>query len=440
MGSFFKPIKKIVKKVVKPVKKIVKKTVKAIKKVGKAVMKGVAKVSNKLGPIGMIALSMAMPYALGGLSSFTNFAMANTSQTIGGTFLRAIGTVGNSIRTGYQAFNAYATAAKQGISKAIGNAFSRFAPKGTQNFFSNISQGAKNLYNSAKQKLQSVMPKPFTAQEGTVKFYDMDGVGTMTSSQAEAAITRGTLDSSMLGEQTLSGKGGWFTKTNAAGVRADNLVTDTINDAYQNRLKNFGPNAKRMYGDIKKIAIENGTYVNDEMIGTFVESNKATSQYLTEIKNYTGDMDYSGTGTGKFDVQTEIADLAETGDYTLGTARDRLSEIQGGKPTYNFNGNETFGKQEATQGFISRNKDKLKKLTSAIGDSLLKPDLLEAEQPLEMASPIQATNFNSLYSGTDIKGSKGGELVAKVYGDVAANNIQTYYKNMNLLNSGEKYI
>ncbi len=440
MGSFFKPIKKIVKKVVKPVKKIVKKTAKAIKKVGKAVMKGVAKVSNKLGPIGMIAMSMAMPYALGGLSSFTNFAMANTSQTIGGTFLRAIGTVGNSIRTGYQAFNAYATAAKQGISKAIGNAFSRFAPKGTGNFFSNISQGAKNLYNSAKQKLQSFMPKPFTAKEGTVKFYDMDGVGTMTSSQAEAAIARGTLDPSMLGEQTLSGKGGWFTKTNSAGIKADKLVTDTINDAYQNRLKNFGPNAKRMYGDIKKIAIENGTYVNDEMIGTFVENNKATSQYFTEIKSYTGDMDYYGTGTGKFDVQTEIADLAETGDYTLGTARDRLSEIKGGEPVYNFNGNETFGKQEATQGFISRNKDKLKKLTSAIGDSLLKPAEPEAEQPLEIPSPIQGMNFDSSYLGTDIKGSKGGALVAKVYGDVAANNIQTYYKNMNLLNSGEKYI
>jgi len=432
MGSFFKPIKKIVKKVVKPVKKIVKKTAKAIKKVGKAVMKGVAKVSNKLGPIGMIAMSMAMPYALGGLSSFTNFAMANTSQTIGGTFLRAIGTVGNSIRTGYQAFNAYATAAKQGISKAIGNAFSRFAPKGTGNFFSNISQGAKNLYNSAKQKLQSFMPKPFTAKEGTVKFYDMDGVGTMTSSQAEAAIARGTLDPSMLGEQTLSGKGGWFTKTNSAGIKADKLVTDTINDAYQNRLKNFGPNAKRMYGDIKKIAIENGTYVNDEMIGTFVENNKATSQYLTEIKKYTGDMDYTGTGTGKFDIQTEISDLAETGDYTYGIARD--------SKTLNFTGGETFGKQEATQGFVSRNKDKLKKLTSAIGDSLLKPAEPEAEQPLEIPSPIQGMNFDSSYLGTDIKGSKGGALVAKVYGDVAANNIQTYYKNMNLLNSGEKYI
>ena len=437
MGKVFKKIKKVVKKVVKPVKKIVKKTAKAIKKVGKAVMKGVAKVSNKLGPIGMIAMSMAMPFALGGLSSFTSFAAANTSQTIGGTFLRAIGTIGNQIRSGYSAFNAYASAAKQGISKAIGNAFSRFAPKGTGNFFSNISQGAKNLYNSAKQKLQSVMPKPFTAAEGTVQVGDMGyGFGettSMTSSQAAKALDLGQISGEQLSKQTLSGKGGWFTNTNSAGIKSDKLVTDTINDAYQNRLKNFGPNAKRMYGDIRKIAIENGTYVNDEMIGTFVESNKATSQYFTEIKSYTGDMDYYGTGTGKFDVQTEIADLAETGDYTYGIARD--------SKTLNFTGGETFGKQEATQGFVSRNKDKLKKLTTAIGDSLLKPDAIpEAEQPLVVPSPIQGMSFDSKYLGTDIKGSKGGALVAKVYGDVAANNIQTYYKNMNLLNSGEKYI
>ena len=49
-------------------------------------------------------------------------------------------------------------------------------------------------------------------------------------------------------------------------------------------------------------------------------------------------------------------------------------------------------------------------------------------------------SFNAGYSGTDIQGSGGGELVAAVYGDTAANNIKNYYKNMNLLNSGEAYI
>ena len=70
----FKAAKKIVKKITKPITKIVKKVAKKVVKIGKAVMKGVAKVSNKLGPIGMIALSIAMPYALAGLSSMTTAA------------------------------------------------------------------------------------------------------------------------------------------------------------------------------------------------------------------------------------------------------------------------------------------------------------------------------------------------------------------------------
>ena len=79
MGKVFKAAKKVVKKVTKPITKIVKKVAKKVKKIGKAVMKGVAKISNKLGPVGMIALSIAMPYALAGLSTATTAAMSSTN-------------------------------------------------------------------------------------------------------------------------------------------------------------------------------------------------------------------------------------------------------------------------------------------------------------------------------------------------------------------------
>jgi hypothetical protein len=70
-------------------------------KVGKATLRGVSKIQNKLGPLGSIAMAIAMPYALGGLSTATTAAMNSTN-----TFLKSIGTIGNQIRTGYQAFNA----------------------------------------------------------------------------------------------------------------------------------------------------------------------------------------------------------------------------------------------------------------------------------------------------------------------------------------------
>jgi len=37
------------------------------------------------------------------------------------------------------------------------------------------------------------------------------------------------------------------------------------------------------------------------------------------------------------------------------------------------------------------------------------------------------------YTGTDITGAGGGELITKVYGIDAANRIKNYYKNMNLI-------
>ena len=404
-------------------------------------MKGVAKVSNKLGPIGMIALSIAMPYALAGLSSMTTAAMGYSQVGAYGNFIRAVGTVGNTIRTGYQAFNATMSAGKSwlsgkmsGISKNIGKVFQNFAPKGEGNIFSRISQGAKNLYTSAKNTVQKYMPKPLKGAEGTVDFYDMDGVGTMTSTDAAAAIKRGTLDASMIGEQTLSSKGGFFTSVNKAGVNADKLITETINDAYKIRLDELGPNARRMFDDVKAYTMKADTYVSDEQIGNYITSNSAST--TTAIPTYDSAMDFAQPNGYK--LKTEIADLGKTGDYTLGTARDRLTESS--SPVYNFNGNETF-KAEAMK------TSTLKKTASSIfkdtAKSLLKPtdspDLPMAYD-FAMAADGGVTNdVSTSYAGTQVVGTSGGDLVAKVYGDAQANNMKNYYKNMNILNSGEMF-
>ena len=125
MGSVARVIKKTAKAVTKPLSKAFKGVAKGIKKVGKATMRGVAKINKKLGPLGSIALAVAMPYALGGLSTMTTAAMNSTN-----TFLQAIGNVGNAIRTGYQAFNAGVSKTFSSITNSIKRGFSKFAPKG----------------------------------------------------------------------------------------------------------------------------------------------------------------------------------------------------------------------------------------------------------------------------------------------------------------------
>ena len=69
MGSVAKVVKKATKVIKKPLSKITKGIARGIAKVGKSVMKGVGRLSKKLGPLGMIGLAVAMPYALSGLSS-----------------------------------------------------------------------------------------------------------------------------------------------------------------------------------------------------------------------------------------------------------------------------------------------------------------------------------------------------------------------------------
>jgi len=416
MGSVSRVFKKVTRAVKKPISKAFKGVVKGIMKVGKATMRGVAKLNQKLGPLGSIAMAIAMPYALSGLSSLTTTAMNSTN-----TFLKSIGTIGNQIRTGYQAFNAGISKGFSTITKSISKGFQKFAPQGVKNMFSNISTGAKNLYNSAKATMKKYTPKPFTAKEGTVEFFGAadPGVGTMTSSEAASAIQKGTLSASELGTQTLTKPSGWFTKTNVVGVESDKIITDTINNAYQNRLKGFGKNATTMFNDIKTRAIELNTYVNDEQIGSFVENNIGTKQYSKEVLSYSGDMDYYGTGTGKYDIKTEIADLSKTGDY-----------IDNGQGGYRFTGDKTFAKDPTVKKFDT------KKLASTISKSLLKPSAPETIKPYYMGNQDMTMQTGLTgYTGTDIQGSGGGSLLKGVFSDEEQQRIMTYYKNMNLIGS-----
>ena len=414
MGSVFKSVKKAAKSVTKSFTKAVKSTVKRVKKVGKAVMKGVAKVSNKLGPIGMIALSIAMPYALAGLSSMTTAAMGSTNG-----FLQAIGNVGGAIRTGYNAFNMTVSNTFSGISNSISEAFSRFAPKGNNNIFSRISEGAKNLYTSAKETIAKYTPKPFTGKEGTIEFFDDDGIQLLKSSDAANLIEKKALDVSRLGEQTLSSQGGFFTKANPLGVESDKIIQDTINNAYKKRLKGFSPDATTMFNDYKAKSIAEKTYLNDEQIGSFIENNAATTQ-----NRFYG-------GKDKLFVDTDV-DLLRTGDY------EALNEAG---TEFQFTGKEGFKNPafKTSNSLAKQTTDKIKKSARGLAGSLLAPKpkaIAQTPDQMPYADYSDGTQLvQAGYGGTDIQGSQGGSLLRGIFSKNNINKMMTQYKNMNLLKS-----
>ena len=149
MGFFSSFFKKIKIKINKPLSKITKGIARGVAKVGKAVMKGVSTLGKKFGPLGMIAMAVAMPYALsalgggatGGLIGRTMMqpygAMGSTGWlNSSNIFLKSIGQVGNAIRTGYTASTgAIRTSVGntwQSITKSIGNGFQKFLESSMQ--------------------------------------------------------------------------------------------------------------------------------------------------------------------------------------------------------------------------------------------------------------------------------------------------------------------
>ena len=315
MGSAAKAIKKVTKSIKKPFSKITKGIAKGIMKVGKATMRGVAKISNKLGPIGMIAMAMAMPYASGLIGGA--WSPAGTTGLLGSqnVFLRSIGTVGNAIRTGYQGVTGFVKAGTKGITRSITEGFSNMG-KGN-NLWSKVSDGAKTLFNKSRAAVRGL--KPITSKGGSV---DVSGWGnpfgyaqstTMTSGQAGSLLDANLLSGDKLSNQVFS-KSGWLTKANPM----DKAVSEAINSTYkENVLKYYDSGAKRAFNDYISQADAGGQKYNYQNIDTMMKDNLINNSSAPTGTSYGFDFDKSG-------------------DYGIGTT-------QPGQATeYTFNGNKTF--------------------------------------------------------------------------------------------------
>lgn len=418
MGSAKKVIKTVQKAVKKPISKAFKGIAKGIKKVGKATMRGITSLNKKLGPIGSIALSIAMPYALSGLSTMIGQGGMAAGQATGmmgskNLFIRSIGNIGNSIRTGYNAASLKVAGVKNSITNSIKKGFSSFG-KGN-NIFSRVSNGAKDLFVKSRDFLKNKMPKPFKGQQGTVQVGDMGyGFGettSMTSAQASKALELGQISGEQLSNQTL-GKSGWFTQGSTA---TDKIVTDNINNAYQSTIDSYSPNMKRYFND--KVAFEKaqGTYINNAMTGLDAESSLGT------INNN----DF-GFGNNQFSYDV---DLSKTGDYTMGTT------APGQATEYTFTGNKSYSNLIKKPLISSKTKDALIGTAKSKLTGLLAPTPIEDMAALPSSQGEFSNTAKSIYEGTDIKGTAGGSFVEDVFGTRAANNMKTYYQNMNIMGS-----
>ena len=416
--------KKITKAVTKPVSKVFKTVARGIKKVGSSVMRGVARISKKLGPVGMIALSMAMPYALSGLSSMVGQGAVGVlgpqipsgMMSSSNLFIKSIGNLGNVVRTGYQAATGAINTGMNNITKSMSKAFSKLSNPTAKggNIWSRISNGAKNLYNSAKATL--------TGQQKT-GFVDVTGVQPNIHGSGAIQTSMKSVDAAkLIGKEGISFSG---QTTGFASSASDKLITETINNATQSTLKTFDSNSMRYFNDLKGT----GRFTNNqEVIDSMLSNKGTTAQY----------MDFTD------DAISYTTDLSQTKDYTLGTARDRLTESS--NPVYNFNGAKTFDTPVAKEfGF----KDKIINKATSTAKKYFANSLFSKSEPIVPFVPADfvftqgaennANNEGASLSSTDIKGSGGSSDYAKVFGTEAWTKLKNYHKNMNYQGEQDYY-
>ena len=416
MGSVAKAVKKVTKRVSRPLSKITKGIAKGIVKVGKATMRGVAKIQNKLGPLGSIAMAIAMPYALNGLSTMVGSVGQGAlhggmnSGLLGSqnVFLRSIGQVGNAIRTGYQGVTGFVKTGMSNITKSITKGFSNMG-KGN-NIFSKISNGAKTLFQRSRAAVQKF--KPFTSKGGSV---DVKGFGysphsdyvttSMSSSRAGALLQDGVINADQLTGQTFS-KTGWLTKANPM----DKAVADAINTTYEtNIMSGFDSSAKKAFLDYTQAADASGQRYNYENINNMMGDNLNT--------------------IGTPDGVTTSFNFEKSGDY--------IPRAGGGDGTYEFTGNKSFRTNNGTSTLTKIKKAAQGKALDAVKNNLLTPTAAIPIQDFTglMGDTTQSTDGATMYGGTNIHGSSGGSLLEGTFNKAQQEQIMTYYKNMNIIGS-----
>ena len=425
-------IKRTIKKVTKPVSKVFKGVAKGIAKVGKSVMRGVSRISKKLGPLGMIAMSVAMPYALGGLSSMTtgmmNYGLGTaTPNTAFKLFIRSVGNVGNTIRNGYRIGSGALGKAKTFVGNKIGSigntitntikkTFTKFSnPSGKGNWFTKISEGAKNLFNSAKSVV--------TGQQktGTVQIS-----GESFGGLKKDAFTLSSADAQKL-YPSLSKEGVVFSNqtTGFATNNTDKFITETINKASENTVKLLDKNALRHYNNVKDAMVTNKSYTNNQAV-------------LDEV--------FNSTGASK-NFLTDFSTSPDSISFDFSKSKDYVIDPMGrGKNLgeYTFTGGETF---DTPVGKVNKYKNTIKKASKGIyeyaKDSLFKPTGDYEEFDPATFVPTDGASSNNGYlptlSSTDVKGSSGSDDYAKVFGTEAWQKLKNYHKQMNYQGSMDYY-
>jgi len=414
ISRVFKKATKAVKKVTKGVTKAFKKVGKGIAKVGKGIWNGVKKIggaafkaygklSSKLGPIGMIGLSMAMPYLMPGFTSaagglWTNFGAKATTWANSTTnpFLRTIGQIGGNIYKGTNFIKGTA----QGISQTISKTFEGFASQGT--FKDKIASGFSNLYRGTSEVLTGKA-----------------GMGTMTSQTTQSVLNAagkiGPFDGgaySSLGSTSIPTYNP-NTLLQTGGIELGNVnvankfIFDAQSAAMNNAgvFKNFNAESTKYLNTLRKVGVDDHTayqYLRNNGVGADGVLDYSLSKDFIETGGV-GAYDFTGQNIkGSFD--------AVNANYNMRITKPKVD-------------GESFAESDSLLN-PKKGTSKTDKVLSSLKSTIFSDDGQMADP---LATPIKTADVKfatSGYGGTEVAGVTEGSLL----NDAQLN----FFRNQNL--------
>ena len=424
ISRVFKKATKAVKNVTKGVTKAFKKVGKGIAKVGKGIWNGVKKIggaafkaygklSSKLGPIGMIGLSMAMPYLMPGFTSaagglWTNFGakMGVGSKTLGwanhatNPFLRTIGQIGGNIYKGANFIKGTA----QGISQTISKTFEGFATQGT--IKDKVASGFSNLYKGTSEVLTGKA-----------------GMGTMTSATTQSVLNAGGQAIGPFGGNTYASLGSTSIPTynpntllQTGGIELGNVnvankfIFDAQSAAMSNAqvFKNFSAESTKYLNTLRKVGVDDHTayqYLRNNGVGADGILDYSLSKDFAQASGMPGNIGFEFTGQnikGSFD--------AVNANYNMRITKPKVD-------------GDSFAESDSLLN-PKKGTSKTDKVLSSLKSTIFSDDGQMADP---LGSPIKTANVNLDTTGY------GGTLVAGVTEGSLLNDAQrNFFKNQNL--------
>ena len=338
MGSFnpikkvkkaIKKVKKVVKKIVKknPITKVVKKVAKEIKEVGKKAWKGIkkfgksaitkfAKFSNKIGPIGMMAISFAMPWLLGGLGGMASTAWGNLGNFLmpGGVAPGFTSGITGTLKTlGSYAYKGaqFAGSTFKGISQTMSKTIGSFGKGEFAQGWNNLLGGTKDvLTGKAGMGTQEILSQ-------TVLTGARGAPGTIA---AQVAKTTGNVVAGASGVVTTGGVN--MAVANAANAQSYNILNAAWNK--QGIYNQMTVDAQKYHNTIKQ-----QYKLDDYSAHQYTKNNGMVSveQVSGGQTNTLYDIDYASSG----DFTFKPGDApGAPGSYNYTGANAKLTTAQGG--------------------------------------------------------------------------------------------------------------